>query len=110
MMDLTRCRKAAFAAGLIGLLLTVVGLFVSPAQFFRSYLWAFLFWFGIALGCLPLVMLYHLTGGAWGFTIRRIAESATRTLPILVVLFLPIVFGIPYLYEWSNAATVAQSE
>src|SRR5262249_36797873 len=75
-----------------------------------SYLWAFLFWFGIALGCLPLLMLYHLVGGAWGFTIRRIIESGTRTLPLLAVLFVPVLIGIPQLYEWSHADKVAQVE
>jgi hypothetical protein len=110
MIDITQCRKFALLGGLAGLTLTAIGLFIAPVQVFRSYLWAFLFWFGIALGCLPLLMLYHLTGGAWGLTIRRIAESATRTLPILLLLFVPIVFGIPHLYEWSNAASVAESE
>ena len=50
-------------------------------QLFRSYLIAYLFWFGIALGCLPLLMLHHLVGGAWGFAIRRVFEAGTRTLP-----------------------------
>jgi hypothetical protein len=109
-MDVTRLRNIALIAGIGGLMLSVIGLFVAPTQFFRSYLWSFLFWFGIAMGSLPLLMLYHLVGGAWGFTVRRIMESATRTLPIFVLLFVPIVFGIPWLYEWSHAAQVAQSE
>jgi hypothetical protein len=92
------------------LALAAIGLFVSPLQFFRSYLWAFMFWFGIALGCLPLLMLYHLVGGAWGFTIRRIIESGTRTLPVLTIFFIPILFGIPYLYEWSHPDKAAQAE
>jgi hypothetical protein len=102
MNDLNRWRRTALAAGIGGLILTAIGLLVSPSQFFRSYLWAFLFWFGIALGCLPLLMLYHLVGGAWGFTIRRIIESGTRTLPLLAILFVPIVFGVSHLYEWSR--------
>ena len=53
-------------------------------------------------------MLYHLVGGAWGFTIRRIIESGTRTLPVLAVMFIPILFGIPRLYEWSQPDKVAQ--
>jgi hypothetical protein len=110
MIDLTRWRNFALRAGIAGLVLTAIGLFFSPVQFFRSYLWAFLFWFGIALGCLPLLMLYHLVGGAWGFTIRRIVESGTRTLPLLAVLFVPVLIGIPQLYEWSHAEKVAQVE
>jgi hypothetical protein len=110
MIDLTEWRKTALRAGVAGLVLTAIGLFISPAQFFRSYLWAFLFWFSIALGCLPLLMLYHLVGGAWGFTVRRIIESGTRTLPVVALLFVPILFGIPQLYEWSHADALAQME
>jgi hypothetical protein len=108
MTALAQWRSRAAIVGIAGLILTAIGLFVSPSQFFRSYLWAFLFWFGIALGCLPLLMLYHLVGGAWGFTIRRIIESGTRTLPVLGVMFIPILFGIPRLYEWSQPDKVAQ--
>ena len=79
-MDLSRWRPLLLRVGIAGLALTAAGLFFSPAQFFRSYLWAFLFWFGIALGCLPLLMLYHLVGGAWGFTVRRIIESGAQNL------------------------------
>src|SRR4026207_2374318 len=68
-------------------------------QFFRSYLIAYLFWFGIAVGCLPLLMLPHLVGGAWGFVIRRSLEAGTRTLPLMVALFVPILFGMNSLYE-----------
>ena len=110
MIDLARSRKIALLTGIAGLVITALGLFVSPYQFFRSYLWAFLFWFGIGLGCLPLLMLYHLVGGAWGFTIRRIIESGTRTLPVLAVFFLPILFGVGHLYEWSQPEKRAQTE
>jgi len=77
-------------------------------QFFRSYLIAYLFWLGVALGCLPLLMLHHLVGGTWGFVIRRVLEAGTRTLPLMVVLFVPLLFGIHSLYEWSHADVVAR--
>jgi hypothetical protein len=77
-------------------------------QFFRSYLIAYLFWFGIALGCLPLLMLHHLVGGTWGFVIRRILEAGTRTLPLMGLLFVPLLFGIHSLYEWSHPDVVTR--
>jgi hypothetical protein len=76
-------------------------------QLFRSYLIAYLFWLGIALGCLPLLMLHHLVGGTWGFVIRRILEAGTRTLPLMLLLFVPLLFGIHSLYEWSRPDVVA---
>ena len=77
-------------------------------QLFRSYLIAYLFWLGIALGCLPVLMLHHLVGGTWGFVIRRILEAGTRTLPLMLLLFLPLLLGIHSLYEWSHPEVVAQ--
>jgi len=77
-------------------------------QFFRSYLISYLFWLGIAAGCLPLLMLHHLVGGTWGFVVRRILEAGTRTLPLMAALFVPLLFGIHSLYEWSHADVVAR--
>src|SRR6202022_4701389 len=70
----------------------------SPGSFYQSYLMSFLLILGLALGSLGLLMLQHLTGGQWGIIIRRPLESATRTLPLLALLFLPILFGMKYLY------------
>ncbi len=82
---------------------------LSATTFFRVYLAAYLFWLGIALGSMVLLMVYHLTGGSWGLVIRRILEAATRTLPLLAVLFLPIALGIGYLYPWAQPEVVAGS-
>lgn len=109
-MNLERWQNNAWIVGIAGLLLAAAGFLFSRDQFFRSYLWAFLFWFGIGMGCLPLLMLYHLVGGAWGFTIRRIVECGARTIPAMAVLFVPILLGIHSLYEWSRPELLAQSE
>lgn len=77
------------------------------AQFFRSYLVGFMFVTGIAVGSLAILMLQHLSGGAWGLVIRRILEASTRTLPLLAVMFVPVALGIHSLYEWSHAEAVA---
>jgi hypothetical protein len=100
-------RHRFLTAGVIGAAACVIGVFFNSAQFFQSYLIAYLFWLGVALGCLPLLMLHHLVGGVWGFVIRRIVESGIRTLPVMALLFLPIVFGLHHLYEWSHPEAVA---
>jgi hypothetical protein len=93
-----RLQRNALVAGGIALILCIFGAIKSPQVFFPSYLMAYLLVLGLALGSLGLLMLQHLTGGDWGIVIRRPLESATRTLPLLAVLFLPIVFGMKYLY------------
>lgn len=100
--------RPALIVGAAGILVSLFGAATAADQFFRSWLLSYLFWFAIALGALPLVMLHHLVGGRWGFVTRRILESVTRTLPLMTLLFLPILFGIHNLYEWSHEAVVAQ--
>ena len=85
----------------------MIGAFFDPDQFFRAYLAAYQFYLGIALGSLAIVMLYHLTGGAWGFLIQRFLEAGMRTLPYLAVLAIPIGFGLHRLYLWSRPDEVA---
>ena len=99
-----RIRQRALVAGVIGLVICILGLIKSPDRFFQSYLLAFIFVLGLTLGSLGLLMLQHLTGGNWGIMIRRPLESATRNLPVVAVLFVPIFFGMKYLYAaWLNA-------
>ncbi len=104
---LVRMQRNALIAGVVALAMCAVGAFFSPQQFFRSYLVAYLFWFGIAMGCLAILMIYHITGGAWGAVIRRSLESATRTFPLLAALFVPIAVGVGSLYEWADPDRVA---
>ncbi|HVQ36235.1 MAG TPA: hypothetical protein VMS31_01795 [Pyrinomonadaceae bacterium] len=102
-----RLQQRALIVGLVFLVIFAVGFFVSRAQFFHSYLFAFSFWVGISIGSLALLMLQHLTGGGWGLVIRRVLEAATQTLPLMLVLFVPIVLGAHWLYRWTDAEEVA---
>lgn len=81
----------------------------SPEQFMHSYLNALLFWVGIGLGGLFLMLLHYLTGSIWSVAYRRIAESFASTLPITALLFIPILLQMGHLYEWSHADKVAAS-
>lgn len=100
-------RQRSLIAGVAGLVVAGVGAFVNPGQFFHSYLLAFLFWLAAALGGLALTMLHHMSGGGWGVVIRRILESAARTLPWMALFFVPIAFGMNELYPWTDTAKVA---
>lgn len=100
--QLQRIQRLALIVGVIGLALCGVGWFLAPNQFFQSYLFAYMFWLGLALGSSAIVLLIHLAGGGWGFVIRRILEAAAMTLPLMLVLFVPIVLGMGALYEWTH--------
>lgn len=106
-VELARLRKIAIVVGALAAVVSAIAAFVDPAPFFRSYLVGFLFWLGITLGCFALAMLHHLTGGAWGVVIRRVLEAASRTLPLMVILFLPLLAGLPHLYIWARPGSLA---
>jgi hypothetical protein len=111
--EASRYQQLALIVGAVFTVILALGFFLSPREmFFRSYLLAYVFWIGIALGCLAILMLQHLSGGAWGLVIRRVLESGTRTLPLMALLFVPIIFGMGYLYEWTHIEQLAggQSE
>ncbi len=102
--SIDRIRQRALIAGMVGLVICIIGILKAPDRFFPSYLLAFMFVLGLSLGSLGLLMLQHLTGGNWGIIIRRPLESATRALALVAVLFVPIFFGMRYLYAaWLNA-------
>lgn len=106
-IDLDRFQRGALYAGIAALVVCLIGAPFSPQQFFRSYLVAYQLWLGVALGCMAILMLYHLTGGAWGFVIRRPLEAGMRTLPLLLLLIVPVWVGMKYLYLWTDPAVVA---
>ncbi len=107
--SIDRIRQRALIAAVIGLVICVIGIFKAPDRLFPSYLLAFMFVLGLSLGSLGLLMLQHLTGGNWGIIIRRPLESATRVLAVVAVLFVPIFFGMKYLYTaWLNAPPAGQ--
>lgn len=107
--ELGRFQRNALIVGIIGIMLCVAGWLINPEQFFQSYLIGYLFWMGIALGCLAIMMLQHLTGGEWGLVIQRLLESATRTLPLMAVLFVPLALGMSYLYAWSRSTSAEEA-
>lgn len=97
-----RWQTRALVTGVIAAILSLVGLFVNRAQFFQSYLFAWLFWSGLSFGALVVVMMQNLTGGQWGQAVRGLSTAAFRTLPMMALLFIPIVLGIHDIYGWAN--------
>ena len=84
--------------------------FVRTDEFFRAYLLGYMCWLGVALGSMAIIMIRHLTGGGWGVVIRRIQGAAMRTLPLLSVLFIPILIAVwqKRLYPWAMATEAIQ--
>jgi hypothetical protein len=80
----------------------------NPKQFFFSWLVSFLFFPSLALGALFFVLIQYAAQGGWGIVLRRIGETVFCTLPVMAVLFLPVLLGLHELYEWSHAGAAEQ--
>ena len=105
-----RLQKSGLFGGALVLGIACRGGAFTPREFFISYLFGFIFWFGLALGCLIVCMIHHLAGGNWGNVTRRFLEAGFMTLPLMGVLFIPLLFGLQDLYAWARPEAVAHSK
>jgi hypothetical protein len=107
--QLDRLQRVALIVGGFFLLACVFwGWLLGPEAIrgaFQSYLFSYIYWFSIPLGCMALLMMHHLTGGWWGYPIRRLLEAGTRTCLVMTVMFIPVLLGINKLYPWARWAT-----
>jgi hypothetical protein len=96
-------RRPAMLTGIAALVIAFLYVMVNPAQFFQSYLLAYMYWLAFAVGCLPLLGIDHLVEGRWGLVIRRWLEAGLRTTGLLALFFLPLLAGLPHLYPWAQS-------
>lgn len=108
-LRLQRAGRGALAVGGAGAALCAVGWFVSPQQFFRSYLLAFATWWAMTVGCLVVALLHQLTGGRWGNALRPFYRAGIGTFPLVTVLFLPLALGLRSVYVWAGAPSLDRS-
>ena len=80
-------------------------------KFIQAYLLGLMMWLGVTLGSMAILMLRHLTKGAWGMVIRRILGAAMRNIAIVTVFFIPIwievYLGHHHLYPWLDPTKIA---
>jgi hypothetical protein len=107
--EFSRFQLRSLLAGVVGAALLAVGAIVSTREFYQAYLYGYIVWMGLTLGCLGVLILHHLVSGSWGHLIQRVVEAGARTLPVMAVLFLPILFGLHELYPWTNREAVEAS-
>lgn len=108
--QLAPARSKAVIAGVVGVVLSAIGFFVAPEVFWQSYLIAYVFWTGITIGSLALLMVSYLSGGAWAMVARRIFEASTRNVPLMALLFIPIALQTPHLYVWAGPESSMSEE
>ena len=103
-------QRRAMIVGCVFAVPSIIGWILDSDQFYRSYLLGYMFCFELTVGSLALLMLYHLTGGAWGTVVRRVMEAAMQNIWLMLILFAPIIIGVHRLYPWSRPEELAGSE
>lgn len=109
--DLGKVPRLSLIAGIVGLIITLLILVLVPGDeskglYLRSYLVGFMFWFNMAAGCMFWLMVHHLSGGAWGIMIRRVTETGSKMMVWSLIFFIPMLFGLHYVYEWTHGDLV----
>ena len=86
--------QKALTVGLVGIAVTVLGIFVSGLQAVAySWLVGVSYWTAIAIGMLMLILIHHITDASWSVVIRRQFEHGITAFVPLFVLFLPLVIS-----------------
>ena len=98
--EISRLGSRSLVLGVVGLAAAAGGYAAAGDAFWQSYLIAYIFWIGLTLGSLAVLMVQYLSGGAWGLVSRRILEASTRTLPLMALLFVPIWLNLAKIYPW----------
>ena len=106
---LGRAQNLATIVGVLGLVVTVILVPVSGGltTFFQSYLVGFIFWVGLTLGCLALLLIQHLAGGPWGAIARRFLEAGASNIFMMAILVIPVLLGLKSLYVWTDPVYVS---
>jgi hypothetical protein len=105
-LQIARWQRTSLVIGGAAALLLVLGLILNRDQALRSYLFAYLYWLGMGLGSMGILLLHHTVGGKWGMLIRRMCEAGSRTLPYMAILLIPVLLSIPTLYPWARPGAI----
>jgi hypothetical protein len=104
--QIAKWQRTSLGVGIAGVLLVLTGFLLDREQTMRSYLFAYLYWIGMGLGSMGILLMHHTVGGKWGMPIRRMCEAGCRTLPYMAILLIPVLLSIPILYPWARPDAV----
>jgi hypothetical protein len=104
-----RWQRRAAIGGALGLAVWLVGTMVWHGAGFRAWWFAWVFWTGVGLGSLELCFLQFLTRGSWSLAVQRPLEAGTMTLPVMALLFLPVLLDTHDVFPWTDPGVLADA-
>lgn len=90
-----------------GIVIIVIAFMVNSHRAFFDYLWMYMFLVSVGVGSLALVALEYLVGATWSTPFRRVSEFLSALIPVLVILVIPLLFGMHDLFHWTHPETLA---
>jgi hypothetical protein len=95
------------AVAALGAAAVVVIAVFAPREAAAGWLLAFSYVAAFPIGSLALLMIHRLTGGRWGEAIDPLLRPLAQTLPVLLLLVLPVLFASPVLFPWAHGGVDA---
>ncbi|HXY41764.1 MAG TPA: hypothetical protein VEQ10_18960, partial [Vicinamibacteria bacterium] len=92
---------------LAGLVLLALAARAGASALLTAWLIAYVFYLTLALGCLYFCLIHTAMSGSWGVVVRRLAETGAATLPVFLLLFVPLALGLSRLYPWAATDALA---
>jgi len=99
-MTLRRYELAAWGLGVLGLVVSAAGFLLEPSVFPFAWLAATICWIGWPLGCIGLLLIHALTGGSWGYVLRRQLAAGASTIALAPLVAIPLAVTAQRLYPW----------
>jgi len=96
-------RQFPVGLALFGLVLSLGAAISAGRVVLPSLLWSTLFWLGVSLGSLGILLLHRLTGGAWGECLKPALRLIAAGLPLTALLLVPMLLDLKAIYPWSSA-------
>ncbi|EYF06917.1 hypothetical protein [Chondromyces apiculatus] len=102
-----RLFAASLGMSVLGAAGLLAGLLVNPDRLHFAYLAAFAWAATIATGGLVFLMICHAMRAGWPVALRRLTETIVSALPLLALLFVPLLFGLDRIYPWTHPEAAA---
>ncbi len=100
--------RAAIVAVVFALLsLALLAVPGGATHLVRAYLAGYMMCFNLVGGALAFLMVQYVSGGKWGLVLRRPLEAMTRTIPLVLLLTIPLLLLMKQLYLWAAYTTKA---
>lgn len=97
-------RKMGVSAALLGLAGCALGLLIEPRAMLASYLVGWIAVSAIPIGALAVLFTSWLVRGGWTRDLHEPLTAAVLTIPVVAILFLPVILGLSEIYPWASDA------